>query len=323
MRFSIITPVYQVEKYIRKCIESVLSQSYTDFEFIIVDDGSKDECPRIIDEYSSMDNRIQVIHKPNGGLVSARKAGAKIAKGDYIIIVDSDDWVEKDLLYYMNDSISKTNAEIVCCGFSCCYENGEKKVVSPFSTTDLNENDVSSLCQNNIFDFSQTLWAKAIKRELYFQYQMKVNDSITMGEDGVVIYSLLPKCQNIAFVNIALYNYRICNSSITRNKGKVYSADAVIERVKLLKSNLSDIDGIDFQIATYACHAYFNSCLSYFRNYPMKKAKKLIQPSWDYLARHQYFNIHLSHATRIEKIARILLKHKMFGVIKIISSIRR
>lgn len=92
-KISIIVPIYNVEKYLLRCIESVLSQDYTDFELILVDDGSPDRCPQICDEYAKRDSRIKVIHKKNGGLVSARQAGFLLAKGKYILHLDSDDWL--------------------------------------------------------------------------------------------------------------------------------------------------------------------------------------------------------------------------------------
>lgn len=95
---SIIVPIYKVERYLKRCVDSILNQTFTDFELILVDDGSPDNCGRICDEYAEKDNRIYVIHKENGGLSDARNAGLDYATGQYIIFVDSDDFVEPDLL---------------------------------------------------------------------------------------------------------------------------------------------------------------------------------------------------------------------------------
>ena len=96
--FSIIVPIYKVEPYVHKCIDSIVDQSYEDFELILVDDGSPDNCPKICDEYADKDKRIHVIHKKNGGLVSARNAGLKAATGEYVLYVDGDDWLLPDSL---------------------------------------------------------------------------------------------------------------------------------------------------------------------------------------------------------------------------------
>ena len=109
MFFSVIVPVYKVEKYLSPCIESVLNQTFSDLELILVDDGSPDNCPKICDNYAQKDARIKVIHKPNGGLVSARQAGIKIASGDYIFNLDSDDLIENDTLECAYNIIKNTN----------------------------------------------------------------------------------------------------------------------------------------------------------------------------------------------------------------------
>ena len=97
MFFSVIVPVYKVEKYLPNCIESVLNQTFSDFELILVDDGSPDSCPEICDSYKEKDSRIKVVHKPNGGLASARRAGIKVAEGEYVYNLDSDDLIENTI----------------------------------------------------------------------------------------------------------------------------------------------------------------------------------------------------------------------------------
>lgn len=106
IKFTIIVPVYNVEKYLSECIESILKQTYTNYEVILVDDGSKDKSPEICDKYAHIDNRVKVIHKENGGLSDARNFGIAAAKGDYLVFVDSDDWIEPEALNCMNSATS-------------------------------------------------------------------------------------------------------------------------------------------------------------------------------------------------------------------------
>ena len=113
MFFSVIVPVYKVEKYLPRCIDSVLSQSFSDFELILVDDGSPDSCGEVCDNYKERDERIKVIHKANGGLASARRAGIRVARGDYVFNLDSDDLIENDTLECAYKIIKDTNCEIV------------------------------------------------------------------------------------------------------------------------------------------------------------------------------------------------------------------
>ncbi len=115
MKLSIIVPVYNVEKYLHKCVDSILSQTLTDFECILVDDGSTDNSSVICDEYAAKDPRIVVIHKQNGGLSSARNTGLDISQGDYIGFVDSDDWIEPEMYMYMYTYANDNSCDMMCC----------------------------------------------------------------------------------------------------------------------------------------------------------------------------------------------------------------
>ena len=111
-KISVIVPVYKVEKFINRCIDSILNQSYTDFELILVDDGSPDNCGKICDDYASKDKRIVVIHKENGGLSDARNAGIDAMKGQYVTFIDSDDYIHRETFSFLISLIEKENADI-------------------------------------------------------------------------------------------------------------------------------------------------------------------------------------------------------------------
>ena len=113
---SVIVPIYKVERYLPKCVDSILSQTYSNLELILVDDGSPDGCGKLCDDYAARDNRVRVIHKPNGGLSDARNAGIQIARGKYLAFVDSDDWIEPDTYASMLPLMEKYGAKIVCAG---------------------------------------------------------------------------------------------------------------------------------------------------------------------------------------------------------------
>lgn len=110
---SVIVPIYNVSQYLPQCMESILAQSWQDMEIILVDDGSKDECPRLCDEYAAQDARVRVMHKPNGGLSDARNAGMRVAKGEWIYFIDSDDWMHPDALRQLHDFAIKNQCEVV------------------------------------------------------------------------------------------------------------------------------------------------------------------------------------------------------------------
>lgn len=124
---SIIVPVYQVEKYIRQCVDSILAQTFTDFELILVDDGSKDQSGQICDEYARMDTRVKVIHKENGGLSDARNKGMDQASGNYFMFVDSDDYIAPTMIECLYESILNENADIAVCNYLYYFENDRKK----------------------------------------------------------------------------------------------------------------------------------------------------------------------------------------------------
>ena len=117
MTISVIVPIYKVEAYLRQCVDSILAQTYTDLDIVLVDDGSTDNCPAICDAYARQDARVQVVHKPNGGLMSARQAGLRVAKGDYVGFVDGDDWIEPDMYAHFAAAIDRYAPDMALCEF--------------------------------------------------------------------------------------------------------------------------------------------------------------------------------------------------------------
>ena len=135
-KLSIIVPVYKVEKYIQECVDSILASTFTDFELILVDDGSPDNCGKICDEYANNHARVGTIHKKNGGLSSARNAGLDVARGEFVAFVDSDDRIMPEMFERMINTLENENADIVCCGMRLLRDDG---VVTPFKAWPKNE----------------------------------------------------------------------------------------------------------------------------------------------------------------------------------------
>ena len=136
IKISIIMPVYNVEQYVGKAIESILNQTFTDYELLIVDDGTKDKSGEICDEYAAKDARIQVIHKENGGAPSARNTAIDIARGTYVYFMDSDDWAEKTMLQDMYDMAEQHNAQLVVCGYYIDTYYGDKHITEKICVDD-------------------------------------------------------------------------------------------------------------------------------------------------------------------------------------------
>ena len=208
-KISVIVPIYKVEKYIRRCIDSIINQTYKDLEIILVDDGSPDNCPKIIEEYAKLDSRIKVIHKENGGLSSARNAGMKIATGDYLAFVDSDDTIDIKMYEVLYDVLKRNNADISVCDILRIHENDKGEVIypevqqNPVRETEFERAEMikQMLVNGNIGNFACT---KLFKKELFGGITFPDGK---VYEDVATIYKVVHKANKIVYVNKVLYYY--------------------------------------------------------------------------------------------------------------------
>ena len=174
---SVISPIYKVEGYLKKCVDSILNQTYQNIEIILVDDGSPDSCGKICDEYSKKDNRVVVIHKENGGAPSARNAGIKIAKGEYFYFPDSDDWLEPNYLENLYNCAQKYNSELVISGFTQEYYESSKSFSYSLVPDEQNYKNQKSV-RNNIHKYFDNMmvavpWNKLYKAEYIKKYNIE------------------------------------------------------------------------------------------------------------------------------------------------------
>ena len=222
--YSIIVPIYGVGKYLNKCIDSLINQTYKNIEIILVDDGAKDNSPEICDYYVALDKRVKVIHKENGGVVSARKAGAILASGEYIVCVDGDDWVSLEFIKRFEEVICQHKPDVVCCGYIQTDERVEDSHTFKIDSGYYDQNKIEQVIypiaieseRGNIFPPQQ--WAKAFKKGLFLPEQLAVNNSIKIGEDGAAVKPMLTKATSLYILDECLYYYRVNNQSVTRNK---------------------------------------------------------------------------------------------------------
>lgn len=220
-KLSVIVPVYNTEKYIRECIDSILAQTFTDFELILVDDGSTDSSGAICDEYAIKDERIQVIHQENGGITVARKSGVRVAQGEYVTFVDSDDWIDKDMYHIM---LKQETADIVICNMIRHRSNGmfEIKCNVSYGVYD-KQKLMERFYPVMLFDFDRcqpavhpSLCNKLIRCEIIRNVINNVADGITYGEDALCSYACMLDADRIAVIDRGLYYYRenlesVCN----------------------------------------------------------------------------------------------------------------
>ena len=211
---SIIVPVYKVEQYLPKCIDSILAQTYTNFELILVDDGSPDNCGKICDDYAQKDNRVRVIHKENAGVSAARNDGISIAKGAYIGLIDSDDYVQPNLYECLYHAIKAQDADLSICDFQYVDEKGENLDVA--TKIMIQEDTISGkgiLQHDALSVFWIVPWNKLYKRELFETVRYPLNMRF---EDEYIIHQLLIQCDKIAIVRQKLLFYVQQQTSFTK-----------------------------------------------------------------------------------------------------------
>ena len=199
---SIIVPIYKAENYLRKCIDGILQQSFTDFQLILVDDGSPDSSGEICDEYASKDSRIEVIHKRNGGLTSARKCGVEYAKGRYSIQIDPDDWVESSLLEDLYQKAIKEDADMVICDF---WEHCDGNIV--YSKQEPKSLEHTEVMKEMFSTLKGTMWNKLIRTSCYKQCNIQFYEDLVLIEDLFLMFQFLLHPLKVAYVPKALYHY--------------------------------------------------------------------------------------------------------------------
>lgn len=208
---SIIVPVYNCEKYIGECIESVLEQTYPGWELIIVDDGSVDKTPEIIDGYKNIDNRITTIHKKNGGEFSSRLEGLKVANGDFITGIDADDKITKDYLEQIVLKIEKTNADCIICAYQ---EFGDTNSNDVFSMVEPNTKlDTEQLLYEVLSTSTPSFWCKTIRSDCFNISDYLNVPNVRMAEDYLMIIPALCNVKTAYCINSAVYQYRIHSES--------------------------------------------------------------------------------------------------------------
>ena len=238
---SIIIPVYKVENYLEKCVDSVINQTYKNLEIILIDDGSPDNSGAICDEYAKKDSRIKVIHKKNGGLSDARNAGLKVVTGKYIGFVDSDDYIEKDMFETMYKLAKMYQAEISIVSYAE-WKNG--KILNDMNSGELNlYNKVEAIKELLIDSKIQSyMWNKLFKNELFEDIEFPVGKNF---EDIATTLKIFEKCNKIVRMETAKYNYIRRDDSIIGNRSyKTYNdyLDVILDKYLYLFNKYPEIE---------------------------------------------------------------------------------
>lgn len=221
---SIIVPVFNISTYLESCINSLLNQTYSNIEIVLIDDGSSDGSEKICDDYAKKDKRIFVIHKENEGICSARKVGTQYASGYYIAFVDGDDWVENDMYESLIGEMERSGLDVISSGYF--KENGDSlSIICDGMDEGIYTNSTGEFCKNMIYKegtddpgVSASMCNKIFIRTALWDELREVNDDICYGEDAACVYSYLPKANKIGIVHRAFYHYRYRTDSIIHSK---------------------------------------------------------------------------------------------------------
>lgn len=222
MKISVIIPVFNVENYLPKMIDSILSQQEKNFEIILIDDGSTDASGEVCDNYARIYNNIRTVHQRNKGASSARNEGIKLAKGEYLFFLDADDEVRKNYFSYMMDAFETNESDMVCCSYSTQYKKEKAELCKQQYTSESPRNMMYELIQGltgkkTKKKYNGYLWCKAFKRKIICNNGLTFDKNIIIWEDTLFIENYLCYCDQITFLNNNLYFYRNRKESITRS----------------------------------------------------------------------------------------------------------
>ena len=242
-KISVIVPIYRVEKYLDRCIKSIIAQSYTNLQIILVDDGSDDKCPEICDTYAAIDNRIIVIHQNNNGISSARNAGIKNATGDLISFVDPDDYIDCNMYSDMISQYITHNADIVMCDYKYCYsEDIDTEVVQENNNASIilidGKQSQFQIYDSYIIGVTYSVpWNKLYKKELFEGITYPVG---RIHEDESRTFMLFYKAEKIVYIRFPYYHYFQRKDSIVGKKiekKNIQLLDAYIDKLKFYRTH--------------------------------------------------------------------------------------
>lgn len=329
IKFSIVVPIFNVERYLKECVDSLINQTFSNIEIILVDDGSTDLSSTLCDNFVNQDKRIRVIHKKNGGLVSARIAGALAASGDYICCVDGDDYIPLNYIENFFKVANVYSPDIICSGYNLksekkCIEKAIPYRYGYYSKKEIEAEIYPDLIQNaNASYFSPNLWSKAFKKDLYVRQQQAVDPRIKIGEDGACVIPCIYYATSIYIMPECMYYYRYNESSMTKNKkafdwrGPKLIAEHILNQI--------DINQFDFQEQLYRkiVHELFSVVISQFNRKESYRTvvrdirQKLKEPIYKEAIKCANFK------GKAGKIALFALKYQCMLVMKIYHSIKK
>ena len=274
---SVIVPIYNVEKYLDRCVDSIINQTYKNLAIILADDGSPDNCPKMCDDYAEKDSRIKVVHKENGGLSDARNVGMEVATGEYVSFIDSDDYISLDFYETLLETIVDNDSDIVECGVVKFYENekfdkyNDDLKVTNYDTVDALDGLISES------PFKQHVWNKLYKSSVALDIPYAVGK---LNEDEFWTYQIFGKAKKVTRINKTMYYYFQRGSSIMGNGYNIKRLDALegkMNRQAYIEKNFPTL-ATKAKVDLYgSCMFAYQSVLKFMSGNDKKKAGKIIK----------------------------------------------
>lgn len=315
-QISVIVPVYKAEPYLRRCVDSILGQTYSNLDVILVDDGSPDRCGAICEEYAAKDGRVRVIHKENGGLSDARNAGLSAMRGEYVTFVDSDDWLEPTALATLYGTMELFRADLVIGGHDR-IEDGTGRQLSTHASPEASRVMDRSAAMEQALTQGCAAWARLYKKEIHHGIFFPVGE---INEDEAIVLSLLERCGRVAETGETVYHYRCRPESITTAR---FSAGKLVW-ITHCRENLNCIQEKHPKLTPFAAARYRSSVLWGLREMALsgqdfeRESRQLIQELRDNAA---LFDA-APFANGGDKLRYLLLKHFPLWVYKGILRLR-
>ena len=230
-KLTLIVPVYKTEPYLRRCVDSILRQTLTDFELILVDDGSPDRCPAICDDYGKADTRVRVVHQENGGLGFVRKVGVSLARGEYLGFVDSDDWIQPEMYDTLCRTATDNACDVVICDWTCHYAAThtaaaftESHTLKPNHLYERSEIETRLLAKVLLEELHGYSWNRLYRRDLLTQCNLDKGVGLTNMQDWVLNCEYFKKTRRLMYINQRLYHYAIHSGNALQGCHKDYLA---------------------------------------------------------------------------------------------------
>lgn len=316
-KISVIIPVYNAEATLRRCVDSVLSQTFTDFECLLINDGSKDRSGEICDEYAEQDSRVRAFHKENGGVSSARNLGLDNAKGEWVAFVDSDDSVKESYLSNLYSHLDH-GTELVISYADYIFKNHHRE--DNYEPRCVGEDDFSLLFSKNAIIWHTSPWSKLFKSEVIAAAGLRFNEKMSIGEDAVFLFSYLNSVSKVYVSNDTDYLYIADNSnSLTKRVFPIENELIGCENISLTLNVLVDKKHITDKIAlkeiSWLKASYIGRVLnSLYHNKLSRKERLRILKSIDLPV---YVN-NIYPSNLVEKVLWIIIKHRCFNVYDLI-----